>query len=175
MKQHYVTASYLTGFVDTETPAGMEPYLWVATFETNTVKRRAPVNVAAVTDYNVVFGEDGEDSHAAEAMFSEIESEAIPIIRAISQGRRELDNEAFGALNAHIALQYVRIPAVRDQLIEFRLSIARKTLQVLKVHPAANASCGARSPVASSRRRRSNGTEQQTSPIASSQFIAPRD
>lgn len=51
MFQHYVPRVYLAGFTDPDTPSGQEPWLWVWDKTEDSVKRRAPTNVAGATDY----------------------------------------------------------------------------------------------------------------------------
>jgi hypothetical protein len=44
-KQHYVPQSYLSAWVDSDTPQGQEPYVWVFPKEETAGRKKAPKNV----------------------------------------------------------------------------------------------------------------------------------
>jgi hypothetical protein len=74
-KQHYVPRFYLREFVDPDTPAGHEPYVWVFSKNGNLEERRAPKNVFWETDL-YTFEVAGAKQYDLEKFLSEIESES---------------------------------------------------------------------------------------------------
>jgi hypothetical protein len=122
VKHHYVPASYLRLFTDPSPPAKHAPFVWVADFDEMRVYKRAPHNAAELTDYNAVLSEQGKTDHSAEQMLGEFESDAVPVFRRMIEGHSELTSDEFGAVIAYLALQFARIPAVRERLEEFFLS-----------------------------------------------------
>jgi len=69
VKHHFVPQFYLKAFVDPSSPASQTPYLWVADLRARTVKRRAPENAAALTDYYAIQDEAGISRHDIEHLF----------------------------------------------------------------------------------------------------------
>jgi uncharacterized membrane protein len=135
MKHHYVPASYLRLFVDPATPHGQQPFVWIADFESGKMLRKAPENFGYIRDHNLVFDESGQSSNSAELMLSELESNALPVIRRIVAGDMNVRDANFRALNAFVALQWVRTPAVRDRLEDFFLSAVRKLAAMMTIDP----------------------------------------
>src|SRR5215469_15749337 len=67
MRHHYVPRFYLRLFVDPNVPFIETDYLWECHLPTGTIKRGAPKNVAARTDYYKVPGVPDEIAQTVEA------------------------------------------------------------------------------------------------------------
>ena len=109
MKHHYLPQFYLQAFTDPDTPAGQEPYVWVHRAEDRTWERRAPVNVAAETDYYVFTDETGNESQEVEEAFGKVESVIAPLTREKIQRQRPLTAEERLEFAGFVAL----LPTIR--------------------------------------------------------------
>lgn len=69
--QHIIPQCYLKQFVDPNTPAGYEPYVWIFERNTKTGKKKAPKNILAETDFYTLEGGD----YSIEKTLAQIESE----------------------------------------------------------------------------------------------------
>ena len=74
-KQHYVPQFYLRQFVDPNTPAGQEPYVWILSKNGKTKSRRAPKNILWETDLYTFFDTTGTKHQELERTLSQIESD----------------------------------------------------------------------------------------------------
>jgi len=139
MKHHYLPQFYLQGFTDPDTPQGQEPYVWVHRAEDRTWERRAPVNVAAETDYYVFTDETGNESHEIEQAFSQVESIWAPLIREKIQRQRSFTAEERLEFAGFVALMYARVPGqiehVGDFMAEVAEMVAATYLQAWKEDP----------------------------------------
>ncbi len=126
MKHHYLPQFYLQGFTDPDTPPGYEPYVWVHRAEDRTWERRAPVNVAAETDYYVFTDETGNESQEVERAFSQIESIMAPMIREKIQRQQFLTAEERLELAGFVALMFARVPGQIEHVGDFMAELAEK-------------------------------------------------
>ncbi|MDP2705561.1 MAG: DUF4238 domain-containing protein [bacterium] len=69
--QHIIPQCYLKQFVDPNTPAGYEPYVWIFERDTKLGKKKAPKNILAETDFYTLEGGD----YSIEKTLAQIESE----------------------------------------------------------------------------------------------------
>ncbi len=69
--QHIIPQCYLKQFVDPNTPAGYEPYVWIFERDTKIGKKKAPKNILAETDFYTLEGGD----YSIEKTLAQIESE----------------------------------------------------------------------------------------------------
>lgn len=68
--QHIIPQCYLKQFVDSKTPSGHEPYVWIFEREAKLGKKRAPKNILAETDFYTLKGD-----YMIEETLAQIESE----------------------------------------------------------------------------------------------------
>lgn len=120
-RQHIVPKAYLEAFVDPMTPLGHKPYLWVYEREGAEPYRRAPKKVAVESYYYSFTAPTGERDHAVDEMLQKVESLALPILRALDQGRdsAELSPEERMYLAHFVALLEVRVPRFRNSMEKF--------------------------------------------------------
>src|SRR5688572_28334738 len=114
MKAHYIPVSYLKGFVDpaSEKP-GFEPYLWTRDPTAGVWKKRAPRNLAKLSDYYAVTRADGSKDDAREEALSQLESAVAPILRRIVDDD-SLSADEFVTLIVFASTMYIRLPVVHD-------------------------------------------------------------
>lgn len=80
-KQHYVPECYLREWVDPQTPAKQEPYLWIFNRGEKTGKKKAPSNIFTETDLYTIKLASGQKNYIIEETFSNIESQYAVIFR----------------------------------------------------------------------------------------------
>jgi hypothetical protein len=119
MKHHFVPQFYLKGFTDPATPAEQTPYLWTADINTQAIRRRAPGNAAALTDYYAIQDDAGVTAHDTETTLSAIESDASLVMAKVCDGRYDLTNDEREHLALMAAMQVTRVPAFRNRIEAF--------------------------------------------------------
>jgi len=105
---------YLKRFVDPDTPAGQEPFLWVFDMSNKEWKKRSPANVAAKIDF-YIFENDEEIGNVVEYFLSIIESHAKQILDKIDT-HKPISAEERGDLSYFIASLIIRTPFMRERL-----------------------------------------------------------
>jgi hypothetical protein len=139
MKHHYLPQFYLQGFTDPDTPQGHEPYVWVHRAEERTWERRAPVNVAAETNYYVFTDETGNESQEVEKAFGQIEGVVAPLIREKIQRQQSLTAEERLEFAGFVALMFARVPGQIEHAGNFMAEVLEKMtamhLHVLREDP----------------------------------------
>jgi hypothetical protein len=106
-KQHYVPQFYLREFVDPNTPAGQEPYVWVFAKNGKTVQRRAPKNIFWKTDLYTIDVE-GKRHYEIEKELSAIEAAYADIVRKKIKRHLPLTAEEHVALCRFVATMLQR-------------------------------------------------------------------
>jgi hypothetical protein len=134
---HTVPRAYLAGFVDPDTPAGMEPYIWVYDRGAETPFRQAPKKLALRSHYYVFTDRTGDRNIAAEELLGRVEGVGLPVLRALDGGcepsslsERERGNFAF-----FVGLLAVRVPRYREAIERMTGDIAKDVLQMSAAHP----------------------------------------
>jgi hypothetical protein len=109
-RHHYVTKSYLDGFVEPN-----EGLLFCYGRKKSKAFRALPENLAHIRDYHSFKREDGTLDFTLETQIDQqIESPGIPLIRTLSEGKTNLGKTQRLCLAKFIALQNVRVPYERD-------------------------------------------------------------
>lgn len=126
MKHHYLPRFYLEGFTDPGTPEGHEPYVWVHRAEERRWERRAPVNVAAETDYYVFTDETGNENQEIEQAFSQVESIAASLIREKVQRQQSFTTEERLEFAGFVAFMLARVPGQIEHVGDFMAEVAKK-------------------------------------------------
>jgi hypothetical protein len=90
--QHFVPKCYLSEFVDPNTPAGQEPYVWVFSRDGKNKKKRAPVNLFTENHlYTIEF--NGEKDFSIEQNLSKIEDRFVHVMETIKKKKPLSDHE----------------------------------------------------------------------------------
>src|SRR5581483_10773694 len=118
-KQHYVPRSYLAGWVDSRTPAGQEPYVWVFKKGEKKGRRKAPSNIFTETDLYTVEVESGGKNYAIEEALSKLESRFAMILREKITKHLPLGDEERAFLCAFVSAMLQRTLRHRDNLESF--------------------------------------------------------
>ena len=72
--QHIIPQCYLKQFVDSNTPAGQEPYVWIFERGTKRGKKKAPKNILSEADFYTLKVKSGEKYYTIEKTLAQIES-----------------------------------------------------------------------------------------------------
>ncbi len=91
--QHWITRSYLAGWIDPNTPPGQEGYVWVFNKGGSTVKRKAPKNIFCEPDFYTRRADDGSRDLTLEATLCQIENAFIRLCRNKIDKLQDLSNE----------------------------------------------------------------------------------
>ncbi len=102
-----------------------------------TIRRRAPENAAALTDYYAIQDETGATVPDIEAILSDIESDASHVIGAISGGRYDLTPGEREHLALMAAMQVTRVPAFRDRIEVFMGEVGDTVFRMMARDPQA--------------------------------------
>ncbi len=111
--QHFLPQFYLRQFVDPDTPANQEPYVWLFDLPGQRWRKRAPTNVASLRYYYAVRDEDDQLINLLEPNLATVESLGATLIRKLvarepSATREQLHFALF------VALLAVRTPQSRE-------------------------------------------------------------
>ncbi len=131
-RQHIIPQCYLRQFVDANTPADQDPYVWVFERGTKKGKRRAPKNIFTETDFYTLKVKDGGKDYAIEKTLSQVESEYSLVFERKIKQHLPLDDYEHVVLCAFVAAMLQRtakqkknIEGFMEQVIEQLESIER--------------------------------------------------
>ncbi|WP_198009993.1 DUF4238 domain-containing protein [Legionella tunisiensis] len=79
--QHWITRSYLAGWIDPATPLAQEGYVWVFNKDGSTAKRKAPKNIFCEPDFYTRKTDDGSRDLTLETALCRIENAFIRLRR----------------------------------------------------------------------------------------------
>jgi hypothetical protein len=91
--QHWITCSYLEGWIDPNTPPGQDGYVWMFSKNGDTSKRKAPKNIFSETDFYTQRTSDGSRDLTLEGELSTIESNFITTRRHKLDSIQNLNSE----------------------------------------------------------------------------------
>lgn len=118
-KQHYVPRCYLAGWVDPNTPASQEPYVWVFNRGERKGRKKAPSNLFAKTDLYTLRLDTGEKSYVIEETLSNLESKYATIFQEKIKNSFPLTEEEHIFLCAFVSVMLQRTLRHRDNLERF--------------------------------------------------------
>jgi hypothetical protein len=124
--QHWVPSSYLSSWIDPDTPKGHTPYLNVISKDGLHVSRRAPVNTFKETDLYTISLPDGSRDLRLEHGLSELETSFGAMRRDFLAAHRSLPPIRLMKLLLFVAAMHARTPRMRDHLGEFWNELKRK-------------------------------------------------
>lgn len=122
-KLHYVPRFYLEEFTDPETPTEQTPYLHVLEKGNPKWEKRAPINVASVTDYYTFTDKAGKDRQDIEQALQLIESTTAPILTRRIFRQRLPTREQRLAIAVFLSSMLNRIPSAVENVQEFLAAI----------------------------------------------------
>ena len=120
-KQHYIPQFYLNYFTDPSIPPMHSPYLWVYDKITETIKNKAPKNIAYENGYNDIIDEQGNISLIVEDQFQEIESDVSKVFRKIIN-QKFISRKERLLLCKFIISTKLRVPMIKDKFRDFVVS-----------------------------------------------------
>jgi len=129
-KHHFVPQFYLKGFVDPASEGRGSPYLWVVDLQSQTLKRRAPQNVASITGF-YDWAKLGNEAPSIEALYSQIEGKAALVIGTLRNHKFELSLQERYDLSSFLGFQLTRVPGFRRAAVDGFGKHAQGRLQAL--------------------------------------------
>ncbi|MFT5394153.1 MAG: hypothetical protein ACI8PT_004360, partial [Gammaproteobacteria bacterium] len=112
--QHFIPRSYLSGWCDQATPAGMQPYVWTFEPSGGAGRKRAPGNLFSETDIYTLRMPDGTRDLRIEHHLSKLEQGWKGIVRDYVAQKRQLPQPLQTRLVAFIAAMHGRTPLIRE-------------------------------------------------------------
>ncbi len=131
-KQHFVPKCYLSEFVDSNTPDGQEPYVWVFTKDGKKHKKRAPINLFTENHlYTIKF--EGKKNFSIEQNLSKIEGKFANVMREIKK-KKPLSDHDHAHLCIFIAAQLQRTLRFKKNQENFIQQLIDHGTQISLVH-----------------------------------------
>jgi hypothetical protein len=135
MDQHIISRFYLGNFCDPVTPERHKPSLWVVDVQKETVKRRAPKNVATQADYYSFVRADGKQDRVVDEILEHTETAVAPVISKIRCGDFKLTKNERAYLACFMALFTTRVPLFRKFVEEKAGEAGAAMLWTAAAHP----------------------------------------
>ncbi len=117
--QHTVPQCYLRQFVDPNTPAGQEPYVWVFERASKKGKKRAPKNIMTETDVYTFNWKDGGKDYVLERTFAQIESDYALVYERSIRRKIPLDQKEHAILCGFVAAMLQRTTKQKEHVEGF--------------------------------------------------------
>jgi hypothetical protein len=125
VKQHYLPKFYLTHFTAHDTPDGQDPYLWA--FRVREWKKKAPKNLATISDFYSFKNLDGSSNHTFEELFYKLESNFAPVLARIALSPPQvLSDEDKEWLALFLVSMRQRVPTSIDSFAEGIAEVYKK-------------------------------------------------
>ncbi len=125
---------YLAGWVDPNTPAGQEPYVWVFNRGEKKCRKKAPSNLFTETDLYTLKLDTGEKNYAIEETLSNLESRYAAILQEKIKKHLPLTEEEYIYLCAFVSVMLQRTLRHRDNLERFIDELIGQTEALEKAH-----------------------------------------
>jgi hypothetical protein len=130
-KHHYVTCAYLKNML-----AARETRLWVYERNSPRVFRNIPANLASARAYYTIIHKNGEEDDRFEKFLAaDVESPGIAVIRKLSDGFRQLKMQEIVHGATLIAVQELRVPSMRHQLLTMMKGVGNSFLKSIMSRP----------------------------------------
>lgn len=129
--QHIIPQCYLRQFVDSKTPKGYEPYVWIFERNTKVGKKRAPKNILAETDFYTLKGD-----YVIEKTLAQIEGEYSVIFEKKIKDKIPLDSYEHLIFCAFVAAMLQRTLKQKENIEHFIDQIVDHAKQLEMVHGA---------------------------------------
>lgn len=133
-KQHYVPRCYLAGWVDPNTPASQDPYVWVFNRGERKGRKKAPSNLFTETDLYTLELDAREKSYVIEETLSNLESRYVAIFREKIKKFIPLTEEEHFFLCAFVSAFLQRTLRHRDNLERFINELIERSEALERAH-----------------------------------------
>jgi hypothetical protein len=130
--QHIIPQCYLKQFVDPNTPAGYEPYVWIFERNSKIGKKKAPKNILAETDFYTLEGGD----YSIEKSLAQIESEYSAIFEKKIKNKLPLTPYEHAIFCAFVAAMLQRTVRQKENIEGFVGQLVDWAKQLEIVHGA---------------------------------------
>ena len=118
-RQHFIPQSYLSSWLDPNTPENYEPYVWIVNKRNQTVSKRAPKNIFYERDLYTIKDSSGNRDLVLEHGLSQLEGMFVSLARNKIFNHSRLDNEDHFILAAFISAMNARTPARAEESLPF--------------------------------------------------------
>jgi hypothetical protein len=132
--QHIIPRCYLKQFVDPNTPANHEPYVWIFERGTRKGKRKAPKNILTGTDFYTLQLRGGDKDYTLEKTLSQIESEYAAVFDKKIRHRIPLDDYEHVVLCVFIAAMLQRTTKQKENIENFIDQVIERIEELEKSH-----------------------------------------
>lgn len=133
-KQHYVPRCYLAGWVDLNTPAGQEPYVWFFNRGERKGRKKAPSNLFTETNLYTLNLDSGKKNYVIEETLSNLESKYATIFQEKIRKFFPLTEEEHIFLCAFVSVMLQRTLRYRDNLERFIDELIEHTEELERAH-----------------------------------------
>ncbi|PDT07878.1 DUF4238 domain-containing protein [Rhizobium sp. M1] len=113
-KQHYVPRAYLSAWIDSATPPGQTPYVWIFDKEGGAGKRKSPEKTFIETDIYTIPMVDGSRDLRLEDGLQQLEQGISTLRQEFLKERRQLPTIRHVKLIAFLSAMQARTPAFRE-------------------------------------------------------------
>lgn len=132
--QHIIPQCYLKQFVDLNTPAKYEPYVWIFEKDKKIGKKKAPKNILAETDFYTIKTKVGEKDYTIEKTLSQVESEYASVFETKIKAKLPLSDYDHLILCAFVAAMLQRTQKQKENIEGFIDQIINMTEEMEKAH-----------------------------------------
>ena len=132
-KQHYVPKCYLREWVDPNTPAGQEPYVWFFDKGEKRGRKKAPANLFKETDLYTIALKSGDKDYTIEETLSNLEGRYASIFREKIK-HLPLTHEEHAFLCAFVSVMLQRTLRHRDNIDDFFDQLIERTEALEREH-----------------------------------------
>jgi hypothetical protein len=132
--QHVIPRCYLKQFVDPNTPAGQEPYVWIFDRKSKRGKKKAPKNILIESDLYTFEVKNGKKDYALEKNLSQIESEYASIFEKTISRRVPLNEYEHVVLCAFVAAMLQRTLKQKENIEGFFDQLITMTEDMERAH-----------------------------------------
>jgi hypothetical protein len=117
--QHVIPQCYLKQFVDPNTPADQEPYVWIFGRDSKKGKKRAPKNILTETDIYTFELRDAGKDYVLERTLAQIESDYASVFEESISRKVPLDQKEHAILCAFVAATLQRTMKQKRHIEDF--------------------------------------------------------
>ena len=133
--QHIIPANaYLKQFIDSNTPKGYEPYVWIFERGKRVGKKKAPKNILSETDFYTLKTKFGGKDYTIEKSLAQLEGKYASIFERKIKNKLPLDNYEHIILCAFVAAMLQRTLKQKENIEGFLDQIIKMTEEMEKAH-----------------------------------------
>lgn len=117
--QHYIPQCYLREWIDPNTPAGQEPYVWIFDRDGKNRRKKAPKNILKSNDLYTLKIKGKQKDYSIEKTLSNLEGEYVRVFRTKIKNKLPLTEEEHITLCAFVSTMLQRTLRHKDNLEKF--------------------------------------------------------